>query len=57
MEVDVFYCLKMVEEAGIVCVPGSGFGTPAGETFHLRYGPALDTHVHTHCMPGVRLAQ
>jgi aspartate/methionine/tyrosine aminotransferase len=32
---DAFYCLKLLDAAGIVTVPGSGFGQQAG-TFHLR---------------------
>jgi alanine transaminase len=32
---DEMYCLSMVEEAGIVTVPGSGFGQKSG-TFHFR---------------------
>ena len=28
-------CLRLVEETGIVCVPGSGFGQKEG-TFHFR---------------------
>jgi len=32
---DDFWCLSLVEETGIVCVPGSGFGQQKG-TFHFR---------------------
>lgn len=32
---DTFYCLRLVEEAGICIVPGSGFGQKDG-TFHFR---------------------
>lgn len=32
---DEFWCLELVEKAGIVCVPGSGFGQEPG-TFHFR---------------------
>lgn len=32
---DAFYCIKLLEETGIVTVPGSGFGQEPG-TFHLR---------------------
>lgn len=32
---DVFYCLRLLEEAGICTVPGSGFGQSAG-TQHFR---------------------
>jgi hypothetical protein len=32
---DAFYCLKLLEATGIVCVPGSGFGQAPG-SFHLR---------------------
>ena len=32
---DTWYCLKLVEETGILTVPGSGFGQHEG-TFHLR---------------------
>eukprot|EP00823_Brevimastigomonas_motovehiculus_P003913 TRINITY_DN247_c2_g1_i1.p1 TRINITY_DN247_c2_g1~~TRINITY_DN247_c2_g1_i1.p1 ORF type:complete len:588 (+),score=134.24 TRINITY_DN247_c2_g1_i1:54-1817(+) len=35
MKADVYYCLKLVEETGIVCIPGSGFGQKEG-TYHLR---------------------
>ena len=37
---DVAYCLSLLEKTGVSCVPGSGFGSPAGlggdATFHLR---------------------
>eukprot|EP00188_Purpureofilum_apyrenoidigerum_P001040 Plantae.Rhodophyta-Purpureofilum_apyrenoidigerum.ctg15299.p1 GENE.Plantae.Rhodophyta-Purpureofilum_apyrenoidigerum.ctg15299~~Plantae.Rhodophyta-Purpureofilum_apyrenoidigerum.ctg15299.p1 ORF type:complete len:500 (+),score=82.46 Plantae.Rhodophyta-Purpureofilum_apyrenoidigerum.ctg15299:66-1565(+) len=32
---DVLYCLELLDETGICCIPGSGFGQPDG-TFHLR---------------------
>lgn len=32
---DDFWCLRLVEECGIVCVPGSGFGQEQN-TFHFR---------------------
>lgn len=32
---DVFYCLRLLEEAGICTIPGSGFGQAAG-TQHFR---------------------
>lgn len=32
---DDFWCLQLVEQTGIVCVPGSGFGQQPG-TFHFR---------------------
>jgi alanine transaminase len=32
---DAFYCLRLLEEAGICVVPGSGFGQKDG-TFHFR---------------------
>lgn len=32
---DTFYCLALLEETGILTVPGSGFGQAKG-TFHLR---------------------
>jgi glutamate--glyoxylate aminotransferase len=32
---DTFYCLQLLEETGIVTVPGSGFGQEEG-TFHMR---------------------
>jgi aspartate/methionine/tyrosine aminotransferase len=32
---DVFYCLAMLEEAGICTIPGSGFGQAAGSQ-HFR---------------------
>ena len=34
-EPDTFYCLRLVEQTGIVLVPGSGFGQKDG-TFHFR---------------------
>jgi len=34
-EADEYWCTRLVEETGIVCVPGSGFGQEAG-TFHFR---------------------
>jgi alanine transaminase len=36
MKVDVFYCMKLLEETGITFVPGSGFGTDINGTFHFR---------------------
>jgi aspartate/methionine/tyrosine aminotransferase len=35
MPADEMYCLDMVEEAGVVTVPGSGFGQVDG-TYHFR---------------------
>ena len=35
MEADEMYCLDMVEEVGVVTVPGSGFGQEPG-TYHFR---------------------
>jgi len=32
---DDFWCLSLVEQTGIICVPGSGFGQRKG-TFHFR---------------------
>ena len=32
---DTFYCLELLEETGILTVPGSGFGQKKG-SFHLR---------------------
>lgn len=32
---DAFYCLELLEDSGIVTVPGSGFGQEEG-TYHLR---------------------
>ena len=32
---DVLYCLELLEETGLSCVPGSGFQQAPG-TFHLR---------------------
>lgn len=34
-EPDVFYCLELLKETGLSCVPGSGFGQEEG-TFHFR---------------------
>ena len=35
MAADEWYCMRLVEETGIVCVPGSGFGQEIG-TNHIR---------------------
>ena len=35
MNADVMYCLSLLRETGICCVPGSGFGQQEG-TYHLR---------------------
>jgi alanine transaminase len=35
MPADEFWCLRLVEQTGIVCVPGSGFGQDEG-TYHFR---------------------
>jgi len=32
---DLFYCLALLEETGICCVPGSGFHQKPG-TYHFR---------------------
>jgi len=32
---DEYWCIRLVEEHGIVCVPGSGFGQKKG-TYHFR---------------------
>jgi aspartate/methionine/tyrosine aminotransferase len=32
---DLYYCLKLIEETGIVLVPGSGFKQKEG-TYHFR---------------------
>eukprot|EP01080_Neovahlkampfia_damariscottae_P002449 gene2449-3159_t len=32
---DLFYCLSLLEETGICCIPGSGFGQKDG-TYHFR---------------------
>lgn len=32
---DMFYCLNLLKETGLVVVPGSGFGQKAG-TYHFR---------------------
>merc|ERR1712070_855414 len=34
-EPDVFYCLELLDETGLSCVPGSGFQQAPG-TFHFR---------------------
>ncbi len=34
-EADVMYCLELLEETGLSCVPGSGFKQAPG-TFHIR---------------------
>ncbi|CBJ25743.1 nicotinanamine aminotransferase A [Ectocarpus siliculosus] len=41
---DVFYCLELLKETGLSCVPGSGFGQAEG-TYHFRTTilPAEDT--------------
>lgn len=35
VEPDFFYCMEMLENTGVVCVPGSGFGQLPG-TYHFR---------------------
>ena len=35
VEVDLFYCLELLKETGIVIVPGSGFKQVPG-TYHFR---------------------
>jgi alanine transaminase len=32
---DALYCFAMLEQTGVVCVPGSGFGQKSGE-YHFR---------------------
>ena len=36
MKLDEFYCMKLLEDTGIVLVPGSGFGTAVTSSFHFR---------------------
>ncbi|RVE61757.1 hypothetical protein OJAV_G00175710 [Oryzias javanicus] len=36
MQPDTFYCLKLLEEAGVLASPGSEFGQKEG-TFHIRF--------------------
>lgn len=40
---DLLYCISLLEEEGVCCVPGSGFGQKAG-TYHFRttFLPAED---------------
>lgn len=33
--IDEFYCFELLENTGICCVPGSGFGQ-VPDTYHLR---------------------
>lgn len=35
MKPDYYYCLKLLEETGLITVPGSGFGQKDG-TYHIR---------------------
>ena len=35
MKPDYYYCLKLLEETGLITVPGSGFGQREG-TYHIR---------------------
>ena len=35
MEPDAFYCMELLEQTGLVVVPGSGFGQETG-TWHFR---------------------
>lgn len=35
MKPDYYYCLKLLEETGLITVPGSGFGQKEG-TYHIR---------------------
>ena len=35
IEADAFYCMELLEQTGIVVVPGSGFGQKEG-TYHFR---------------------
>ena len=41
---DVFYCLELLKETGISCVPGSGFGQEEG-TFHFRWVDLLGCYI------------
>lgn len=56
---DVLYCLELLEETGLCCVPGSGF-QQAPDTFHFRttilvtfltlqFSPRLITDCALHC--------
>ena len=35
MKPDLYYCLNLIENTGVVTVPGSGFGQKEG-TWHIR---------------------
>ena len=35
MEIDTYYCMQLLEQYGICCVPGNGFGQQLG-TYHFR---------------------
>ena len=42
---DLMYCMDLLNEAGVVCVPGSGFGQEEG-TYHVRSTiPVSYTHL------------
>ena len=42
---DVLYCLQLLEETGLSCVPGSGFRQVEG-TFHIRTTILVSWHVN-----------
>ena len=42
---DVLYCLQLLEETGLSCVPGSGFRQVEG-TFHIRTTILVSRHVY-----------
>ena len=46
MEPDEYYCMELLENHGISCVPGSGFGQTEG-TYHFR--SVLYCHYNPYC--------
>lgn len=40
MQPDTFYCLRLLEEAGVLASPGSEYGQKEG-THHIRYNALL----------------
>jgi hypothetical protein len=53
MTADSLYCMELLEQTGIVVVPGSGFGQAPGNLpvpahTHTRTHTYTHTHKHTH---------
>uniref|UniRef100_A0A3B5BFW3 alanine transaminase n=1 Tax=Stegastes partitus TaxID=144197 RepID=A0A3B5BFW3_9TELE len=47
MQPDTFYCVRLLEETGVLCCPGSEFEQKEG-TYHIRYNLTYTSHLLRH---------